>query len=81
MKWLQWANEDECHCIEIEHPDYGSIKTFCHKSKSVYNSYSRPYVDEYGDVCILHFDHDEGGWEDSICVISEEYKEGAKYYL
>ncbi|MEG0409107.1 MAG: hypothetical protein RR623_09560 [Bacilli bacterium] len=81
MEWLKWENENECDCVEIDHPDYGVVITFYRKDVPMYDSYSRPYVDDDGDVCCIKYEHDEREWDDCIHSIDENYKENKKYYL
>ena len=65
-EWLKWENGKEwgtlyCPMLERE------VMTYWPGGPAFY-SYTAPFVED-GDVCFYRYDHDEGGWDDTlICM-------------
>lgn len=65
-EWLKWENGKEWGTLYC--PMLGKeIMTYWPGGPAFY-SYTAPFVDD-GDVCYYRYDHDEGGWDDTlICM-------------
>lgn len=55
----------------ITHPQLGEVITYYPTGVPAYDSYTKPFVDNEGDICCYRFDHDEGCWRDETIVIGE----------
>ena len=73
-KWLKW--EDGKEWGEIRCPMLGDeyVMTYYPEGVPCYYSYTAPFVND-GDVCYYRYDHDEGGWEDTLFCMGG-YTEG-----
>lgn len=56
---------------EITHPHLGRIMTYYPLGAPAYDSYTKPFVDNDGDICCYKFDHDAGFWTGDTIVIGE----------
>lgn len=55
----------------ITHPHLGKVMTYYPVGVPAYDSYTKPFVDNDGDICHYRYDHDEGSWNEEIIVIGE----------
>lgn len=69
VKTLKWFNGQEWG--ECFHPDLGWVMTYCEKGRPCYDSYTKPFIDDDGDICCYRFDQDEGYWVEEILFLKE----------
>lgn len=76
-KTFEWENADEImdtYCPML----HEKVTTYCAKDSPCFDSYTKPFVNEDGEVCCYQYDHDFGGWIEDvvICLIeANEYQD------
>ena len=76
---LEYKNAQEWG--EIHHSELGWIMTYYPIGVPAFDSWTKPFVDNEGDICCYRYDHDEGVWHEDIIVVLGEYTGEKLIYL